>query len=52
MSASLLEGWLSLAKKEGFAGFIDSYQQTLWCDELYRLLEQGDEHYNDGYRYH
>ena len=48
MSASLLEGWLSLAKKEGFAGFIDSYQQTLWCDELYRLLEQGDEHYNDG----
>ena len=47
-SASLLEGWLTLATQEGVTDFVTCYQKALWCDGLYPLLEKGEEHVNDG----
>ena len=48
VSASLLEGWLTLAAQEGVIEFVTCYQKALWCDGLYPLLQQGKEHVNDG----
>ena len=48
VSASLLEGWLTLAAQEGVIDFVTCYQKALWCAGLYPLLEKGDEHINDG----